>query len=86
MRALLLQRALGLATTARAFRATPAAGRVYDRITDTVGNTPVVRLNKLAPPGVEVFAKLEYFNPLSSVRPVALLLARGGSLQLLLSI
>ena len=33
-----------------------------------IGNTPVVRINKLAPPGVELFAKLESFNPMGSVK------------------
>ena len=40
----------------------------YDTILDTIGNTPLVRLGKLAPPGVNVFAKLESFNPLGSVK------------------
>ena len=40
----------------------------YDSILDTIGNTPLVRLNKLAPPGVNVFAKVESFNPLGSVK------------------
>jgi len=42
---------------------------IFDDITKTVGCTPVVRINKLAvPEGVELYAKLEYFNPLSSVK------------------
>src|SRR6187200_3606454 len=40
----------------------------YDNILDTIGNTPLVRLHKLAPPGVNVYAKLESFNPLGSVK------------------
>jgi cysteine synthase A len=40
----------------------------YDTILDTIGNTPLVRLGKLAPPGVNVFAKLESFNPMGSVK------------------
>jgi cysteine synthase A len=40
----------------------------YDNILDTIGNTPLVRLDRLAPPGVNVFAKLESFNPLGSVK------------------
>ena len=40
----------------------------YDTILDTIGNTPLVRLGKLAPPGVNVYAKLESFNPLGSVK------------------
>lgn len=40
----------------------------YDTILDTIGNTPLVRLGKLAPPGVNVYAKLESFNPMASVK------------------
>ncbi|HJW52238.1 MAG TPA: cysteine synthase A [Burkholderiaceae bacterium] len=41
---------------------------LYDNILDTIGRTPVVRLNKLAPAGVHVYVKLESFNPLGSVK------------------
>jgi len=37
-------------------------------ILSTVGRTPVVRLNRLAPEGVEVWVKVEAFNPLGSVK------------------
>ena len=40
----------------------------YDNILDTIGNTPLVRLDALAPPDVNVFAKLESFNPMGSVK------------------
>ena len=40
----------------------------YDNILETIGNTPLVRLNRLAPPGVNVYAKVESFNPLGSVK------------------
>ncbi|MBI3438285.1 MAG: pyridoxal-phosphate dependent enzyme [Proteobacteria bacterium] len=40
----------------------------YDNILQTVGRTPIVRINKLAPAGVNLFVKLESFNPLSSVK------------------
>ncbi len=46
-------------------------GRVYESITDTIGDTPLVRLNKLAKEkGVKanLLAKLEFFNPISSVK------------------
>ncbi|MDQ2768497.1 MAG: cysteine synthase A [Gemmatimonadota bacterium] len=42
--------------------------RKYENILETVGNTPVVRINKLAPPGVNLFVKVEAFNPMSSVK------------------
>src|SRR6478609_948394 len=40
----------------------------YDNILDTIGNTPLVRLHKLAPPGVNVYVKVESFNPMGSVK------------------
>lgn len=41
---------------------------IYSSILETVGNTPVVRINRLAPPGVEMYVKVEAFNPMSSVK------------------
>jgi len=41
---------------------------IHDSILGTVGDTPIVRINRLAPPGVTMYAKLEYFNPMSSVK------------------
>lgn len=41
---------------------------IYENILETVGNTPVVRLNRLAPDHVDLFIKAEYFNPLGSVK------------------
>ncbi len=41
---------------------------IYDSIIDTIGNTPIVRLNRLAPKGVEMYVKVESFNPLASVK------------------
>lgn len=41
---------------------------LHSSILETIGNTPVVRLNRLAPDGVEIYAKLEAFNPLGSVK------------------
>ena len=43
-------------------------GKKYASILETVGNTPVVRINKLAPPHVTLFVKVEAFNPLGSVK------------------
>ncbi len=44
-------------------------GTIYDSITELIGNTPLVRLNKVVPEGAaEVVVKLESFNPLSSVK------------------
>jgi cysteine synthase A len=40
----------------------------FDSILGTIGNTPVVRINRLAPEGINLYVKCEYFNPLSSVK------------------
>ena len=50
---------------------TVGRGRVYDSITDTIGDTPIVRLNRLPQlQGVKanILAKLEFFNPIGSVK------------------
>ncbi len=41
---------------------------IYDNILQTIGNTPVVRVNHMAPKNVEVYVKVESFNPLASVK------------------
>jgi len=41
---------------------------LYDSILDTIGNTPIVRLHRLAPEGVTLYAKVEAFNPGGSVK------------------
>src|SRR5690606_28591853 len=49
----------------------PGRGRIYNSITDTIGDTPLVRLNRLpAERGVNatILAKLEFFNPIASVK------------------
>ena len=43
-------------------------GRKFQNILETVGNTPVVRINRLAPAGSNLFVKIEAFNPLGSVK------------------
>ena len=40
----------------------------FANILGTVGNTPVVKIGKLAPPGVDLYVKIEAFNPLGSVK------------------
>ncbi|RYD85905.1 MAG: pyridoxal-phosphate dependent enzyme, partial [Sphingomonadales bacterium] len=41
---------------------------IYDSILGTIGRTPVVKLQRLAPAGTTIYAKCEFFNPLSSVK------------------
>jgi cysteine synthase A len=44
-------------------------GRIFDNITETIGGTPLVRINRIVPPGgATVLAKCEFFNPLASVK------------------
>ena len=43
-------------------------GHRYASILETVGHTPVVKINKLAPPGIDLYVKIEAFNPLGSVK------------------
>ncbi len=43
-------------------------GRRFESILETVGRTPVVRINRLAPDGVNLYVKIEAFNPLGSVK------------------
>jgi len=55
-------------------------GGLYSDVTHTIGNTPVVKVSdKLAPAGVEVYAKCEFFNPLASVKDrLALAIIEGA--------
>src|SRR3954447_4997891 len=52
-------------------RPAPGRGRIFDSITQTIGDTPIVRLNRLPQErGVQadILAKLEFFNPIASVK------------------
>jgi cysteine synthase len=51
-----------------AIRSTRGQGKRYDSILDTVGNTPVIRVNNLAPEHVSLYVKAEYFNPAASIK------------------
>ena len=39
-----------------------------NNILETIGNTPIVKINRLAPPGIDLFVKVESFNPMGSVK------------------
>ena len=41
---------------------------IYQSILDTVGNTPVIKINNLAPDNIDLYVKAEFFNPASSVK------------------
>ena len=49
-------------------RTTAGRGRRYDSVLDTIGDTPVVRINRIAPDHVTVYVKVEAFNPGASVK------------------
>jgi cysteine synthase A len=49
-------------------RTTDGRGRLYDDVTDTIGDTPCVRINRLAPEGIDLYVKAEFFNPAASVK------------------
>jgi cysteine synthase A len=49
-------------------RRTSGRGRLYESIIDTVGDTPAVRINRLAPEQVQLYVKCEFFNPAASVK------------------
>ena len=49
-------------------RKTEGRGRLYDSVVDTIGNTPCIRINTLAPDHVKLYVKAEFFNPASSIK------------------
>jgi cysteine synthase A len=54
--------------TSHAPRTTEGRGRLYDSVVDTIGNTPCIRLNRIAPKQVRMYVKAEFFNPAASVK------------------
>jgi cysteine synthase A len=53
---------------ATAMRSTLGRGRLLDSILDTVGNTPVIRVNNVRVDGRTIYAKAEFLNPASSAK------------------
>jgi cysteine synthase A len=53
---------------AKTTRTTAGRGQLYASVLDTIGNTPAIRINRLAPEGVEIYVKAEFFNPAGSVK------------------
>lgn len=49
-------------------RHTNGRGRLYDSVVETIGDTPVIRINRLAPKHVRLYVKAEFFNPAASVK------------------
>ncbi|MGY3341339.1 MULTISPECIES: PLP-dependent cysteine synthase family protein [unclassified Bradyrhizobium] len=54
--------------TAATIRSTQGRGRLFDSVLDTVGDTPVIRVNNLGVEGRTIYTKAEFFNPASSVK------------------
>jgi len=55
-------------TVSKSSRKTAGRGRLYDSVLDTIGDTPCIRVNRLAPANVRVYVKAEFFNPAASVK------------------
>lgn len=53
---------------AQIIRTTHGRGRLYENVLETVGDTPVIRITHLAPEGVRLYVKAEFFNPAGSVK------------------
>src|SRR5215210_1115691 len=54
--------------TSNASRTTRGRGQLYDSVVDTIGNTPCIRLRRIAPKHVRLYVKAEFFNPAGSVK------------------
>ena len=52
----------------QASRTTEGRGRLFDSVVDTIGDTPCIRLNRIAPAHVRLYVKAEFFNPAGSVK------------------
>ena len=50
------------------FRKTTGRITLYDSVVDTIGDTPSIRINRLAPDGINLYVKAEFFNPAGSVK------------------
>jgi cysteine synthase A len=49
-------------------RYTEGHGRLFESVLDTIGNTPSIRVNNLAPDHIRLYVKAEFFNPIGSVK------------------
>jgi cysteine synthase A len=54
--------------TTETSRTTSGRKCVYDSVVETIGDTPCIRINNLAPDHVRLYAKAEFFNPAASVK------------------
>src|SRR5687768_10445348 len=58
----------GATMTSHGRRSTQGRGRLFDSVVDTIGDTPCIRINRLAPSHVRMYVKAEFFNPAASVK------------------
>lgn len=54
--------------TSETIRSTSGRGKLFQSVLDTIGDTPVIRVNNLAPDHATIYVKAEFFNPASSVK------------------
>lgn len=54
--------------TSRGFHSSAPVYRIYNNVCETIGRTPIIKLNSVAPKGIDMYVKCEYFNPLGSVK------------------
>ena len=52
----------------KGIRKSEGRGKLFDSVLDTIGDTPCIRINNLAPDGVRLYVKAEFFNPAASVK------------------
>src|SRR5712672_4564665 len=57
-----------VASTGRKVGRSPWEFMIYDSILGTIGHTPIVKIQRLAPKNITMYAKCEFFNPLGSVK------------------
>ena len=50
------------------YRKTKGRQTLYSSVVDTIGDTPCIRINRLAPDGINLYVKAEFFNPAGSVK------------------
>ncbi len=55
-------------THAGQIRSTAGRGQLYDNVLDTIGDTPVIRINNIPTHGTKIYVKVEAFNPGGSVK------------------
>ncbi|MGE4610832.1 MAG: pyridoxal-phosphate dependent enzyme [Paracoccaceae bacterium] len=55
-------------TNSNKIRQTQGRAKLYDSVLDTIGDTPCIRINNLAPDGIEMYVKAESYNPAGSVK------------------